>query len=452
MADVLVIHAETPLRLKLIDQLRRHSLAVAGAVDLDQARANARSAARSYAVVAIGVECAGQYATAVAQTKHAWPAAEVILVGTSTLLRDATEAVRQGAFDYAPASDPPGFAAAVRRACHEAAMATPLCSGGVPEVWDEPVMVDPATRAVFDRADRAAMFKSNVLITGESGTGKEVLARRLHAQNKRRGGKFVPVNCGSLPEGLVESELFGHKRGAFTGAGSNSKGLIEEAAGGVLFLDEIGDMPLAMQGRLLRFLDSGEIRAVGETLVRHVDVRVVAATNRDLHTEIREKRFREDLFFRLSVVPLYLPPLRDRKADLPALIEYQARRAALRLGVPIKSVSDEAMAMLVTYHWPGNIRELQNVLEEALVRDCSCLITPLDLPSHIASGSPAVWLRGPSDHPDHRRELLTVLRRHNGNHSEAASALGISRTTLWRRLKQHDTPSRLHLSPGSTVV
>ena len=244
----------------------------------------------------------------------------------------------------------------------------------------------------------------------------------MHRQNRRRHGKFVPVNCGSLPEALVETELFGYKRGAFTGAGVSSKGLIEEAEGGVLFLDEIGDMPLPMQGRLLRFLDSGEIRAVGDTCLRFVDVRVVAATNRDLRTEIREKRFREDLFFRLSVVSLFLPPLRDRRGDLPALVEYHARRAAMRLGVPLKQVSDEAMAVLVAYHWPGNVRELQNALEEALVQECPGFITARDLPPHLTGGAPAAWSRAESDHGDHRRELLTVLRHHNGNHAEAASA------------------------------
>jgi transcriptional regulator with PAS, ATPase and Fis domain len=300
---------------------------------------------------------------------------------------------------------------------------------------DETIAVDPATRTLFEKADRVAAVNSTVLITGPSGTGKEVLARRIHHHSARRAGKFVPVNCGCLPESLIETEFFGYKKGAFTGALSNHHGLIQEANHGVLFLDEIGDMPLLMQVRLLRFLDSGEVRAVGDTVVRYLDVRVVAATNQDLPLAIRQKRFREDLYYRLSVVQLELPALRQRRADIPALVEHHLRRAATKLGLSTAVVSDDALALLVRYEWPGNIRELQNTIEQALVHKTGQIITPEDLPAGIRQGEGGCTRQRDTDTTLSDDRLMTTLRRHHGNHTEAAAELGISRTTLWRRLR-----------------
>jgi two-component system, NtrC family, response regulator HydG len=301
--------------------------------------------------------------------------------------------------------------------------------------------VDSAMQALYARAERAAAVNSTVLITGESGTGKEVLARRIHRLSARRHGPFVPVNCGGLPETLVETELFGYKRGAFTGAVADSKGLIEEARGGVLFLDEIGDTPLSIQVRLLRFLDSGEVRAVGGTSIKHVDVRVIAATNRPLLSDIREKRFREDLYFRLSVVSLHLPGLRERRADLADLVQYHVRRVSRKLGIPAPRMSDEAMTLLLRYDWPGNIRELQNALEQALIQDSDRLITPQDLPPSVQRGSMELVTSAMQGAEQDQATLASALRRHRGNRSEAAASLGISRTTLWRRLRQLNSNS-----------
>jgi two-component system, NtrC family, response regulator HydG len=300
---------------------------------------------------------------------------------------------------------------------------------------ENPVVLDPKMRAMLTKAARAAAFSSTVLITGDSGTGKEVLARQIHQLSARNRHKFVPVNCGALPESLVDTELFGHRKGAFTGAIHHGKGLIEEADGGVLFLDEIGDMPLSMQVRLLRFLDSGEIRAIGDPCVKHVDVRVIAATHRCLDSEVRAGRFREDLFFRLSTVSLHLPPLRERRVDLPALLDHIMRRLALKLRMPVPRVSDDAMALLVRHDWPGNIRELQNALEQALIQQSAGVITPAELPLRIAHVVDEIGAGGTRTRsPEH--DVIAVLREHTGNLTEAAAALGISRTTLWRRLRR----------------
>jgi transcriptional regulator with PAS, ATPase and Fis domain len=317
----------------------------------------------------------------------------------------------------------------------------------------EPIVRDPKTRAVFTKAARAAAFSSTVLITGESGTGKEVLARRIHQLSARSQRTFVPVNCGALPEALVDSELFGHRKGAFTGAIHHGRGLIDEANGGVLFLDEIGDMPLPLQVRLLRFLDRGEIRAIGDPCVRHVDVRVIAATHRCLESEVRAGRFRGDLFFRLSTVSLHLPPLRERRVDVPALVGDSVRRLALKHQVPAPRVSDDAMALLVQHDWPGNIRELQNALEQALIQQSSGVITPADLAlrrasvAHSAGSGGGAWM----PRPDH--DVIATLARHTGSLAEAAATLGISRTTLWRRRRQSAatlaTPPQ---TPGSRAV
>jgi DNA-binding NtrC family response regulator len=452
MADVLVIHDQAHLRQSLIDHVRRSGHSPFGAADLAQARAGANGV--DYAVVLLGTRKGEGSVAAINDVKGEWPTAEIVVIGGSNEMGEATEAVRHGAFDYVATADPVRLGHALRGAAErrwniaESKWRTPH------DEPDESTLLDPVTRTVFVKADRAAAVNSTVLITGESGTGKEVLARRIHRHSNRRRAKFVPVNCGSLPETLIETELFGYRKGAFTGAVSNSRGLIEEAEGGVLFLDEIGDMPLTMQVRLLRFLDSGEIRAVGGTTVKHVDVRVIAATNRCLRSEIRERHFREDLFFRLSVVSLHLPPLRERPDDMPALVQSLARRIATRLGVPAPKVADDAMALLLRYRWPGNIRELQNALEQALVQEPGGLITAHDLPPSVVLGLDETMLP-PAPEIDETEQLVTELRRHKGNHTKAAAALGISRTTLWRRLRRRNgaaAPELALLSDASALA
>lgn len=299
----------------------------------------------------------------------------------------------------------------------------------------DPVCYSRAMQSLLERARRAALVTSNVLITGESGVGKDLLARYIHQQGARASGPFVPVNCASMPDALVDSELFGYRRGAFTGAADDRRGLVEEADRGVLFLDEIGDMPLSAQVRLLRFFDSGEVRRMGDTTIRHVDVKTIAATNRRLEEEIADGRFRSDLFYRLSVVRLEVPPLRDRREDIPLLVQRLLRNKAEKLGRLIRSVSPAALSALVQYHWPGNIRELQNAIESAIIATEGDIVEldalPL-LPGLLSHD------REPSPRTGHHR-INAVLERHGGHRSNAAAALGISRTTLWRRMRHHRT-------------
>jgi DNA-binding NtrC family response regulator len=311
---------------------------------------------------------------------------------------------------------------------------------------------------------RVAPTDSTVLILGESGTGKELVARSLHLQSRRAQGPFVAVNVGAIPESLVESELFGHARGAFTGAASGRTGLVEEADRGTLFLDEIGDMPLPAQVNLLRMLENGEVRRVGENAPRMVDVRIVAATHRDLHALALEGRFREDLYYRLNVVQLELPPLRDRREDVGLLASYFLEREGRKQGRGDVHFAPETMALLEKYDYPGNVRELENAIEHAVTISEGSTIAPADLPSvfrsprmlpRTASSTDSVAepeaiaralaraqsARDARSLDDVTREhVLRVLARHGGNATAAARQLGLSRTTLWRMLKRWGVP------------
>jgi two-component system, NtrC family, response regulator AtoC len=433
MSDVLIIHDQAQLREALSEHLRRSGHAARSVAHLHQARRGPD--ADEYSVVLLGTRRGEPAGTAIGQVKAEWPRAEVVVLGESADLGAATEAVRHGAYEYIPS---PTDLNALSIALSGAAATHRRRQGGFVHKSDDTALIlrDQGMQALLAKADRAAIVNSTVLITGESGTGKEVLARRIHRHSARRHDKFVPVNCGSLPESLIETELFGYKKGAFTGAMSDSKGLIEEAENGVLFLDEIGEMTLAMQVRLLRFLDSGEIRPVGGRSVKHPDVRVIAATNRCLLTAIREKRFRDDLYFRLSVVTLHLPPLRERRLDIAPLVDFQRRRAATKLGLALPAISEEAMLLLEQYSWPGNVRELQNVMEQAVVQQVSGTITPADLPDALLHHAGERYARGETPGVTDAEYLTEVLRRHNGNHTATAATLGISRSTLWRRLRR----------------
>ncbi len=309
--------------------------------------------------------------------------------------------------------------------------------------------------------NRVAPTDSTVLILGESGTGKELVARSLHVLSKRAGGPFVPVNVGALPESLIESELFGYTKGAFTGANADHPGLVEEAHHGTLFLDEIGDMPLSSQVKLLRTLENNEVRRLGENTPRLVDVRVIAATHRDLQALVADGRFRGDLYYRLNVVQLELPALRERSEDLGLLASYFLERAARRTGRKGLRFAPDAVGLLAHHEWPGNVRELENAIEHAVAVSEHDVLGPNDLPASVrtprlltrnagidpdeyagagsARGARARAVRDPDARPldDVTREhVLRVLARHAGNATAAAKQLGVSRTTLWRMLKR----------------
>jgi two-component system response regulator AtoC len=299
---------------------------------------------------------------------------------------------------------------------------------------------------------KIAVTDSTVLLIGESGTGKELVARSIHVQSRRADRPFVAVNVGALPETLIESELFGHARGAFTGAAADRAGLIEQADRGTLFLDEIGDMPLPAQVKLLRTLENNEVRRVGENITRVVDVRVVAATHRDLLAEVSRGRFREDLYYRLNVIQIELPPLRERREDIGLLASYFLERAARREGRGGLQFTSEAEALLERYDYPGNVRELENAIEHAVAVSEGDRIHPEDLPP-IMGRPRQLPMRGTADAGERpadrnprdswsladveREHIQRVLAVHHGNATAAARQLGISRTTMWRKLREY---------------
>ncbi len=292
---------------------------------------------------------------------------------------------------------------------------------------------------------KIALTDSSVLITGESGTGKELVARAVHYESPRAARAFVPVNCAAIPETLFESELFGYVRGAFTGATGTKRGLFEQADGGTLFLDEVAEMPPAIQVKLLRAIQDGEVRRVGDSATIRVDVRLIAATNREVRQALDSRQLREDLYYRLNVFHIELPPLRERREDIPLLARYFLERYSRRLGKRVAGFSREAQMFLLQHDYPGNVRELENAVERAVGLVESDTITEKELPAEMTQPkmlqAGAVFAEGYSDdwtlEQVEREHIRRVLRRHSGNASEAAKSLGISRSTLWRKMKQY---------------
>jgi two-component system response regulator AtoC len=301
-----------------------------------------------------------------------------------------------------------------------------------------------AMQQVLGVAAKVARHPSTVLVTGESGTGKELVARYIHSSSPRAAEPFIAVNCGAIPENLLESELFGHTKGAFTGATAEKRGLFEEADGGTLFLDEIGELPLPLQVKLLRALQEGEIRRVGDNTDRAVDVRVVAATARDLEAEITAGRFRADLYYRINVVRLHLPPLRDRREDIPELVRHFVQLFGRRLGLSVNGVAPAAMRLLMEYAWPGNVRELENVIERALVLAEGPQIEPDQLPAAIHSPAAAAPARDDLDLSIKRQTaalerglIRRALERTGGNRTRAAKLLELSHRALLYKIREY---------------
>jgi two-component system response regulator AtoC len=298
---------------------------------------------------------------------------------------------------------------------------------------------------IFRTITKIADYKTTVLVTGESGVGKELVARAIHRRSSRRGGPFVAVNCGAIPENLLESELFGHKKGAFTDAVNDRRGLFEDASTGTLFLDEIGELPLGLQVKLLRVLEDELIRRLGETRDIKVDVRIIAATHRDLHAETKAGRFREDLFYRLNVLPIHIPPLRDRREDIPLLIEHFVARNNTRLRSNIVGIESEARRLLFEYAWPGNVRELENTIERAMVLAEGDQIVVTDLPERVREAQDPVQIQLASGELSVKKTTRVIeeilirraLQKTRGNRTRAAELLEISHRALLYKIKDY---------------
>ncbi len=373
------------------------------------------------------------------------PATRMILLFEMDQIDAALDGIRMGAFFYLPKSSPPSdVALAVNKALENRAVAADLDSYEQ-TLFEELAGRTGAMRRVIELIRKVAPTDSTVLLLGESGTGKEVVAQTLHRLSARNEKPFVAVNCAALPEALLESELFGHVRGAFTGATEDKRGLFEAADGGAIFLDEIGDMSAITQAKLLRVLQNGEVRRVGATTTIRVNVRIIAATNRDLLDAVERMAFREDLYYRLNVVQIRIPPLRERMDALPALVNHFIARHNARFNKQVRGVSNEAAQYLRQYPYPGNVRELESIIAHSVIMAEGEEITPTDLPDYVRHGlvaRPALTYQQDSTVPSltemeaqHIRYALDVLK---GNQSRTAKELGISRSTLWRKMREYN--------------
>jgi two-component system response regulator HydG len=379
------------------------------------------------------------------------PVTPVILMTAQASLQSAISAVNSGAFYYIqkPFSNDE-LVAILRRACEYRAVKVEntQLKQEIRSRRDKTTIARPIGKSkrfldVLKLAEHVAPTDSTVLIQGESGTGKEVIARYIHNLSSRSDGPFLSINCGALPENLLESELFGHVKGSFTGAVRDKQGLFAAARGGSFFLDEVGEMPASLQVKLLRVLQEREAIPVGATEAIPVDVRIIAATNRELEEEIRRGNFRSDLFYRLNVIAINLPPLRDRRDDLLLLIEALLQNLATETGTEIKALAAEALDAVMVYEWPGNVRELENALEHAQVLTRGSLIEAASLPERITKRrkEPLVAersYRNPTLEVIERAYIMWVLQAEGGNKTRAAEVLGIDPSTLYRKLSRYE--------------
>jgi DNA-binding NtrC family response regulator len=447
MTKILVCEDDQVARELLVEILDREGHLVEAHASGDEAVA--RAGKQEYDLVISDVrmgEGAGGMDVLAAFQKHA-PQTPVILITAFGDVSGAMQAIQKGAYDYV--SKPfnvTELSETVRRALERTRLLEENRAlrkkVGTEETRIESIVGrSPQMLDVYKMVARVAPSMSTVLVVGESGTGKELVARAIHTHSPRASGPFVAVNCTALTESLLESELFGHAKGAFTGAVAPRRGLFEEAQGGTLFLDEIGDVAGKMQAQLLRVLQEGEIRRVGGNEAIKVDVRVVAATNRELEHEVAEGRFREDLYFRINVVTIKLPPLRERPSDISLLVKHFLLKYAARERRADTSIATEAMSALEKYPWPGNVRELENVIERALALSKDGVVLVSDLPPEVPGiqsvPPPGLVDDRPSLSELERRYIQLILSETGGNKKKAAEILGIDRRTLYRTLERH---------------
>jgi|YelNatPaOPRAMG01_1025707.scaffolds.fasta_scaffold04362_10 two-component system nitrogen regulation response regulator GlnG len=471
-ATVLIADDDSSIRLVLRHRLEAEDYAVEEAADSASALAMLRSGRFDVALLDIIMPGAGGLEILSTAKAEGIPTLIVVITAASTM-SNAVEAMKRGAHDYLtkPFANLDLVAAAVRRAVEIARQAadldrireevSPKLVGG------EVIGRSPAMQEVYKLIGRVVTNDATVLISGESGTGKELIARAIHFKSARWRGPFVAVNCSAIPHGLLESELFGHERGSFTGASERRLGKFELAEAGTLFLDEIGDLPLELQPKLLRALQEREFSRVGGSEVLKLGARVIAATNRDLEEAVRERKFREDLYFRLRVIPIRVPALRERREDIPELAEYFVARAAREVGARATAISPQAIAVLKAHDWPGNVRELENTVMRAALLAPGTTIRAEDIEPHQAapvstarttereraelreliSEQIAAWLDKSNEEPRNLYERMIAelerplielaLKRAGGNQVKAARILGLNRNTLRKKITDH---------------
>ncbi|MBC5631559.1 sigma-54-dependent transcriptional regulator [Parabacteroides hominis] len=381
----------------------------------------------------------------VSEIKRLRPLSEVILLTAHGNIPDGVQAIKNGAFDYITKGDDnnkilPLIAKATEKATAAYRQSKTIASAvGKQYTFDTIIGRSPAIQDAVALARKVAATDVPVLLTGETGTGKEVFAQSIHRHSSRNGKAFVAINCSSFSHDLLESEMFGHKAGAFTGALKETKGLFEEANGGTIFLDEIGEMAFDLQAKLLRILETGEFLKIGDTKPLKIDVRVIAATNRDLAKEIAEGHFREDLFYRLSVFQIHLPPLRERTGDIPLHVEAFVSALSSKMGKTIRVISPDYIRILKQNPWKGNVRELRNVVERSLIIADSDTLTPDILPLNMQNlqATPDNGYSGFDLSGVEKMHIQKVLKYTNGNKTETSRLLGIGLTTLYRKIEEY---------------
>jgi DNA-binding NtrC family response regulator len=446
LGAILVVDDEADMRELVRDilQERGHRVGVAS----DGREALKQLAQEEFVLVLTDLRMKGmQGLELLTEIKRAYPDIGVILMTAFGTVETAIECMKQGATDYLikPVKTE-DLVRVTERAVREATLRREVqrLRREVHKEYSFHQILGKSKpmREVFELIRRVADSPTNVLITGESGTGKELVAKAIHYNSERRDAPFVPVNCAAIPEALLESELFGHVKGAFTDAKNDKRGLFEEAHNGTLFLDEISELPLLLQAKLLRVIQEREIRRVGATRTMPVDVRIIAATNLNLAEETKAKRFREDLFYRLNVIEIRLPPLRERREDIPLLVEAFFRKCAEGTHKAVRGMTEAALALLIDYAWPGNVRELENVIERAVTLARGEKIVPDDLPPAIQGArgdrrilDEAVDRSLPLQEVE-KEYILRILEKTGGNKYQAAQVLGIDRKTLYRKLAE----------------
>ncbi len=446
MARILIVDDETSIReiLRQLFEYEGHEVEMASS----GAEALKRIDSAEPDVVFLDVKMPGMDGLdALARIKEAAPGLQVVMISGHGTIDTALEATRRGAFDFLQKPlDTDRLLVTLRNALERKGLSQSVeALRSEVESRHEIVGESFQLRQVLERLERVAPTDARVLITGENGTGKELVARALHRLSRRRDQPFVEVNCAAIPSELIESELFGHMKGSFTGAVQDRPGKFEQADGGTLFLDEIGDMSTAAQAKVLRALEEGKVTRVGGQKPRAVDVRVVAATNKDLEEEIQEGRFRDDLFYRLNVVPIHVPPLRERREDIPLLVAHFTRMMAQKEGLPQREFTPEAVARMKELDWPGNVRELRNTVERLLILSPGDKVTLADVERLVGGGQAGAGI-GPellragsfADFKDQaeRAFLLQKLRENDWNVSETARTLEMPRSNLYKKIEK----------------